>query len=55
MTNHNRAFFCGVAAGVVATLLCDALKRPARQQQQHIRSSGRREMKNPPRLWDMVY
>lgn len=56
MNDRNLVFLCGLAAGFALKGLCDALAhRPAEAApRQRIRPAGRRDMKNPPRNWDIV-
>lgn len=57
MNNRNMAFLCGLGTGFLLKGLCDALAHPsdrAAAPGRDIRQAGRRQMKNPPRNWDMV-
>lgn len=55
MTDRLLIFLLGIATGVAARNLCHAMaRRPADQGTPHIRTAGRREMKHPPRNWDIV-
>lgn len=57
MKTRNLAFFCGLAMGFALKGVCDAVTRPlpkTRPAGPRIRDAGRRQMRNPPRDWDIV-
>lgn len=53
MTNRPLVFLAGLALGFALKAMCEPRRRPA-PAGSRIRAAGRREMKDPPRNWDIV-